>query len=181
MHRRDRDETLGLILDTTPRCFSTLKPAPSSDCGATAPISTSTRGVSAASSAVSHGRHATASERDGFLCRRRVPRASHRKCLTAFVRYTRPRSMPAASMPSSSTRPAGSDERMPLRVLVIAGLLTDQDELGVGGALPEHDLRALLPEIAPPAARGRATQMLEVAVVGQELLGSLVSAHPNKR
>ena len=77
--------------------------------------------------------------------------------------------------------PGGSDERMPLRVLVIAGLLADQDELGIGGALAEHDLRALLPEIAAPAARGRATQMLEVAVVGQELLGSLVSAHSNKR
>ena len=137
--------------------------------------------MSAASSAVSHGRHATASERDGFLCRRRVPRASHRKCLTAFVRYTRAAVDARRLHAVVEHAPGGSDERMPLGVLVIAGLLADQDELGVGRALPEHDLRALLPEIAPPAARGRATQMLEVAVVGQELLGSLVSAHPNKR
>ncbi len=83
--------------------------------------------------------------------------------------------MPAASIPSSSTRPAGPTNGWPFRVLVIAGLLADQDDLGVDGALAEHDLRALPPEIAAPAARGRATQVLEVAVVGQECLGSRVS------
>ena len=42
-----------------------------------------------------------------------LPRRSNLKCLTAFVRYTSPRSMPASSSARSSSPPAGPTNGRP--------------------------------------------------------------------
>src|SRR5919197_3213719 len=46
---------------------------------------------------------------------RRLPRACHLKCFTAFVTYASLRSMPASSSASSRTRPAGPTKGRPAR------------------------------------------------------------------
>ena len=48
----------------------------------------------------------------------------------------------------------GADERLPLLVLVEAGRLTDEHQLGAGVAHAEDDLRPRLREAAPRARGG---------------------------
>ena len=68
-----------------PRSLVTFTWRPTSACAGTAPRHTSTRGLTTASSASSHGRQAAISPADGFLCLRRLPCGSHLKCFTALV------------------------------------------------------------------------------------------------
>src|SRR3954451_3183185 len=63
--------------------------------------------------------------------------------------------------------PGRADERLALAVLLVAGLLTDEDDPGGLGALAEHGLGGRLPQLAGPAA-GRG-----LAQPGQ--------AHPDRR
>src|SRR5581483_1139425 len=76
-----------------PRSTVTRKDGPNTDCAAVAPRSTRTSGCTSDSSDSSHGAHALTSSRVGFWWMRRLPRGVHLKCFTAFVTYTRWRSM----------------------------------------------------------------------------------------
>src|SRR5205823_2090463 len=68
-----------------PRLCVTRKLLPSRLWAAVAPMRTSACGLTTAISASSHGRHAICSVQLGLSWMRRVPRAFHLKCLTAFV------------------------------------------------------------------------------------------------
>ena len=137
---------------SSPRCCVTRKSRPKSDCAAVAPRQTITRGWTTSSSASSHGRHATVSDQVGFWWIRRLPRACHLKCLTAFVTYVCARSIPASSSALSSSRPAGPTKGLPARSSLSPGLLADEQHLGVRCALAEHRLRRVPVEVAPAAA-----------------------------
>ena len=63
---------------------------------------------------------------------------------------------------------------MALDVLAVAGLLADEDDVGVDRALAEDDLGALLPEVAAATALGGAAEALEVAIRGEVGLGARV-------
>src|SRR5215204_4244691 len=55
--------------------------------------------------------------------------------------------------------PAGrADERLTLDVLAIPRLLAHEHHAGTSRTLREHDLRGVLPEIAPSALGGRSRQ-----------------------
>jgi len=66
----------------------------------------------------------------------------------------------------------GSDERLALDVLAVAGLLADQHHRGLPRAVAEHGLRRVLPEIAAAAAIGGLAQRVEGHLLRQELLGA---------
>src|SRR5690606_28172790 len=68
-----------------PRSRLTRNERPNSACDAVAPSVTRTRGFTTASSALSHGLHASISRAFGGWWIRRLPRGSHLKCFTAFV------------------------------------------------------------------------------------------------
>jgi hypothetical protein len=55
--------------------------------------------------------------------------------------------------------PCRPDERLAFEVLPVARLLADQHHPGSRGALPEHGLGGLFPQVARPAAGGRLTQL----------------------
>jgi hypothetical protein len=82
--RRD-DEVGQLRVERLAAFLVTLKLFPSSAWAAVAPSRTSARGLTSASSASSQGRQAIVSVQVGLSWMRRVPRAFHLKCLTAFV------------------------------------------------------------------------------------------------
>lgn len=69
-----------------PRCCVTLKVLTITDWAAVAPRSTTRRGCTVSSSAMSHGLQARTWTWLGLEWRRRLPRRSHRKCFTALVR-----------------------------------------------------------------------------------------------
>ena len=71
-----------------PRCSVTLNDGPSTDLAAVAPSRITSCGLTASSSASSHGRQARMLPADGvWWMRRLLPLGStrHRKCLTALV------------------------------------------------------------------------------------------------
>jgi hypothetical protein len=75
-----------------------------------------------------------------------LPRACHLKCLTAFVTYF-------DSLERLVEDAAGrADERMPLLVLLVAGLFPHEHRLGVLRAFTEDGLSTDLPEVAASAA-----------------------------
>jgi hypothetical protein len=63
----------------------------------------------------SHGAQASISLRSGFWWMRRLPRASHLKCLTALVTYMSSRRWPASSRQRSRRSPAGPTNGWPSR------------------------------------------------------------------
>ena len=63
----------------------TEKRLPNSACPAVAPRQTMIFGRTSSISMCNHGMHAAISEGIGRLCRRRLPRGSHLKCLTTLV------------------------------------------------------------------------------------------------
>ena len=70
--------------------------------------------------------------------------------------------------------PSRSDERVPLEILTVAGLLADEHDLRVRRALAEDGLRRRLPEIATAAAGGGLAHDGKVARARDELLGARV-------
>src|SRR4051812_4512753 len=58
-----------------------------------------------------------------------------------------------------------ADERTALEILLVAGLLPDEDDVRVRGPLAEHGLRAGLPERASLATRGGLPQLLQARPV----------------
>ena len=91
----------------------------------------------------------------GFWWMRRLPRSSKRKCLTALVMYTDGR-VDAGVVDRLAQQAAGRpDERQTLLVLDVAGLLADEDDLGVRRAAAEDRLGGVLVELAALAARPR--------------------------
>src|SRR5579859_7530408 len=59
-----------------------------------------------------------------------------------------------------------ADKRFALDVLAVTGLLADEHQRGLAGALPEDRLRRVLPEAAPATPFGRAAQAVEIVVCG---------------
>jgi hypothetical protein len=64
-----------------------------------------------------------------------------------------------------------SDERLPLLVFAIAGLLSYQQNSGMGSAFPKDDLRRLPIKVASTTLFGRFPQAIEVMSGGKELEG----------
>src|SRR5580693_3930749 len=98
---------------TLPLCSPTRKREPNIASPATAPSSTTSPGLTTPSSASSQNSQALISVLFGRWWIRRLPRAVHLKCLTAFVRYTSSRAMPLSASARSSTRPAGPTNGRP--------------------------------------------------------------------
>lgn len=74
------------VLVARPRSRWMRNFGPQKLCAAVAPRHRIMAGAIAWISAVSQPRQASTSTHFGFACRRRLPRGSHLKCLTAFVR-----------------------------------------------------------------------------------------------
>ena len=129
---------------------------PINDCAAVAPSSISTSGFTELSSAISQGRHATTSVRLGVLWMRRLPRSGsvNLKCLTALVTYSRFRSTPAAVKGLVEQPARGPDERRTGLVLLIAGLLSDQHDVGGGRPGAEYRLGGVQVQVTALAAVG---------------------------
>jgi hypothetical protein len=68
---------------------------------------------------------------------------------------------PGRVEPLVEDAPGGADERLAGQILLVPGLLPDEEDLGRAPALPEDRLRASLPEVARPAARGGLAQLRE--------------------
>ena len=64
-----------------------------------------------------------------------------------------------------------SDKRLPLLVFAIAGLLSYQQNSGMGSAFPKDDLRRLPIKVASTTLFGRFPQAIEVMSGGKELEG----------
>jgi hypothetical protein len=62
-----------------------------------------------------------------------------------------------------------ADEGSPLDVLSVAGLLTNEHDLGGPRALSEHGLRAGLPQIACPAGGGSLSQRRQTATYRNQI------------
>jgi len=68
-------------------------------------------------------------------------------------------------------QPAGGpDERFARQVFLVAGLLADEDDLGLWRALAEDRLRRVFVEVAPGAGRGRFSERFQRRVLGLEEL-----------
>ena len=158
---RDQDGRAGLRGDGRPRSRVTWTSDPRTPSAAVAPISTVTSGWTSASSSRSHGRHA------------RTCRAFGRLVEAALATRRRP--------PAEVLDDIGHERRLPVdprgleravedaarrthewatgAVLLVARLLSDEDDPGRDRSLADDGLGGALPELALPArihGRGRA-------------------------
>ena len=74
----------------------------------------------------------------------------------------------------------GADERFAAPVLLVARLLADEQDRRLRRTFPEHRLLGVPVQVAPAAAAGGSTQMIEVAVLGQILFGTHVRGVPHR-
>ncbi len=70
--------------------------------------------------------------------------------------------------PLVENAPGRPDERLSGQILLVPGLLANEDDLGGAPALPEDGLRARLPEVARPAAGGRLAELRQRGPLGDE-------------
>jgi hypothetical protein len=85
---------------------------------------------------------------------RRLPRGSHLKCFTALVTYAALRSMPCLFHAGVEQSARGTDEWTAGKVLLNAGLLTDEQNLRRDTTLSEDGLSGVAIEVAAPAFFG---------------------------
>ena len=86
-------------------------------------------------------------------------------------RFPEPRSHAHRSRRLVEDLPCRTDEGVPGQVLLVPGLLTDQDEVRVRRALAEDGLRGVAPEIAAAAVARGTLEGAEAPVIG----------HPGRR
>src|SRR3989441_8046559 len=65
-----------------------------------------------------------------------------------------------------------ADERRALQILLIAGLLADEDDAGIGGAAPQDPLGRVTVEVAAPAAGPRPAQLRQPPATGDQPRGA---------
>jgi hypothetical protein len=136
-----------------PRCFVTLKPGEMRACAAVAPRQTTSWGFRIPISASSQSRQAAISLRFGFSWSQPLTGGPPLEVLhrigdvDGFAFDTRR----LERLIEHSA--GGAHERLAGDVLLIAGLLADEDHLRRPAAIAEHGLRRVLPQVARPAMR----------------------------